>query len=202
MSKFTKTLIQYSTLLDATVGQSESDLIEEEKHKLELQQNCLVQKNQLKDLRERLGDAYDRINDLQKNKEPHFLLLERKSLTLVVGELEETAKGIRDAIHWKLNNLKLVLGRLRQVLSRDFTDDTEALLFIPEEDEIDITKLENGLALTDTCATVQRFHCLFKDDEHVAVVVFVGYCWNHITNQLRVYTCYYELDRCCSLVFN
>jgi len=80
MSKFTKTLVQHATLLDATVGQSESDLIEEKKHKLELQQNCLVQKNQLKYLRERLGDAYDRINDLQQNKEPQFRYKRRDPL--------------------------------------------------------------------------------------------------------------------------
>jgi len=80
----------------------------------------------------------------------------------------------------QLNDLKLVLGRLRQVLSRDFPDDTEALSFIPEEDEIDITKLENGLASTNTCATVQRFHSLFKDDECVGVLVYVGFCWNHM----------------------
>ena len=36
MSKFAKTLVQHATLIDATEGQSEFDLIEEEKHKLEL----------------------------------------------------------------------------------------------------------------------------------------------------------------------
>ena len=76
--------------------------------------------------------------------------------------------------------MKLVLVRLRQVLSRDFPDDAEALSFIPEEDEIDNTKLENGFASTNTCATVQRFHRLFKDDERVGVLVYVGYCWNHM----------------------
>ena len=76
--------------------------------------------------------------------------------------------------------MKLVLGRLQQVISCDFLDNTEALSFIPEEDEINIKKLENGLALIDTCATVQRFHRLFKDNERVGVLVYVGYCWNHM----------------------
>ena len=76
--------------------------------------------------------------------------------------------------------MKLVLGRLQQVLSCDFPNNMEAFLFILEEDEIDIKKLENGLDLTDTCATIQRFCCLFKEDKRVGVLVYKGYCWNHM----------------------
>lgn len=79
LGKFMRQMVHEVTVLDRKLQESELLLMEEQKRCLQLQHHCDVQRTELIEVKERLGNAHDTILSLDKNQQPQFTIGKTKS---------------------------------------------------------------------------------------------------------------------------